>query len=933
VTFTPKDEGMYLLKGSTRDDKGHEIQAEDSLYVEGGPYYVGGREQAFEVTLDQRKYKVGNTARALIRSSKAGIACLVTIEADKVLWSKVVNLDKTSTELLLPVVAAYAPNAFVTVTAIKDKTYLESSVRLTIDDERKRLQIAITPDKAQHQPGDRATYTVHTTDAYGHPVAADVSVAVVDESIYAIREDPTNPEEAFYPMRQDSVQTAYSFPEIYLDGGDKGGHVPIRKKFRDTAYWSPNVRTDVSGNAQVTVTLPDNLTQWRTTCVGVSDVTQVGLGKCDIRSSKPLMVRIEAPQFVTVGDELKFQAIVQNNTGRDASVHLRMEGSDLDIAGEHIQTLQIGAGQSQSGEWAMKASRAVPGKLTARAWIDGGESDGVEQMVPVNPGGMIVQERKAGIAKGLGKQTVFVYPGADRNYGRLVVTVTPTIAQAMFQSLDELIGYPYGCTEQTMSRFLPAVLVQKALKGAASPRPDLTARIPRIVTESLSRLKRMQHADGAWGWWEYDEADPFMTAYVLDGLYRAKQAGYKPNQFLIDKAVKWADKYLDTPLWKPEPGVKGEWMDYRAAEDRRSRLYLGLAIAEQGDKVGAAKALKAYNPNKADTLETAYAAILFRQIGDSRAEAAYRRLLGLAKIEGDMASWRRGDWFWSDIEPTAVALTAFAERNPQDPIVPQAVRYLMRSRQGDWWYTTRDTAFALIGISVYLQSTAELSNPQSVEVKVNGRPVAKLNFAANAPIGPESRIEVPMSQLNSGENTIEVSNGGGVSYFGVDLRQAVAPDGAKIVGNDSGLQVERSIYKMEARHQENGALRLLPSAAPVTQVSSGDVLECQVSITSDRPREFVMVEVPIPSNCRVSDTDEPLADASWDNWWARTVIRDDRVTFFIRSLPQGKTDMPLTFTMRAEADGSASAGPATAGNMYDPAQFSHSAAMLFQVRK
>ena len=101
----------------------------------------------------------------------------------------------------------------------------------------------MTPDKPDYLPGETALLTVKTTDSAGHPVPADLSVGVVDESIYAINPDTTNIRAAFYPMRQNEVRTNYSFEEIYLDGGDKaGGNIPVRTKFLDTADWQPTSR-------------------------------------------------------------------------------------------------------------------------------------------------------------------------------------------------------------------------------------------------------------------------------------------------------------------------------------------------------------------------------------------------------------------------------------------------------------------------------------------------------------------------------------------------------------------------------------------------------------------------------------------------------------------------------------------------------------------
>ncbi len=47
---------------------------------------------------------------------------------------------------------------------------------------------------------------------------------------------------------------------------------------------------------------------------------------------------------------------------------------------------------------------------------------------------------------------------------RLEVRYSPTLAGAMVDALPYLADYPYGCTEQTLNRFLPAVLTQQTLQ-------------------------------------------------------------------------------------------------------------------------------------------------------------------------------------------------------------------------------------------------------------------------------------------------------------------------------------------------------------------------------------------------------------------------------------------------------------------------------------
>ena len=122
--------------------------------------------------------------------------------------------------------------------------------------------------------------------------------------------------------------------------------------------------------------------------------------------------------------------------------------------------------------------------------------------------------------------------------------VAPSIAGSLFSALSYLTSYPYGCTEQTMSSFLPNLVVADTLKklnlsGMVSP-ADLQAKI----NAGLDRLNDLKHDDGGWGWWKEDNSRVFMTAYVVSGLAQAKAAGYAKAGDNLGGGVAYLQKQL-----------------------------------------------------------------------------------------------------------------------------------------------------------------------------------------------------------------------------------------------------------------------------------------------------------------------------------------------------------------------------------------------------
>src|SRR5690606_37897277 len=152
----------------------------------------------------------------------------------------------------------------------------------------------------------------------------------------------------------------------------------------------------------------------------------------------------------------------------------------------------------------------------------------------------------SGRVEGTGVVSSFDLP-AERADGttEVIVQVAPNLALTMLDALPYLIEFPYGCTEQTLSRFLPAVVVKHTLTelgldpalvaarsfggitpGAAEHVMRETkaslAQLDEVVARGLERLAAMQLTSGGWGWWANSREDLFMSGYAVFGLSLAR---------------------------------------------------------------------------------------------------------------------------------------------------------------------------------------------------------------------------------------------------------------------------------------------------------------------------------------------------------------------------------------------------------------------------
>ena len=126
--------------------------------------------------------------------------------------------------------------------------------------------------------------------------------------------------EAEMPMAAASSCVAFVSRAHLLKSPVEEPAVQVRSDFRSTVAWQPDVVTDKDGKATVKITYPDSLTGWKATARAVSEGNQFGIANAATRTKQQLIVRLEAPRFLLVGDEVVVSAVVNNNTDHELTV-------------------------------------------------------------------------------------------------------------------------------------------------------------------------------------------------------------------------------------------------------------------------------------------------------------------------------------------------------------------------------------------------------------------------------------------------------------------------------------------------------------------------------------------------------------------------------------------------------------------------------------
>src|SRR5215475_13008195 len=407
--------GSIRIK-TTVEDKGKRIPS-DAGYIYGADRNDRWADWAYQdsgsikLIPDKKSYQPNETAHvlAMLPADKAHL--LVTTEMASVMSHRRVDAKGRAVMIDVKIEDRFVPNVYLSVAYVKDGEMFESSKSLNVPARSKFLNLEIIPDKKEYKPRDPASYTVVARNGDGTPAAGvELSLGVVDEAIYSVKPDSAGDiRRAFYGTRYNSVEThfstAYNFTGYsdskkmelaankrsyqLADFKNEGQLVEpkVRKDFKDTAFWKPDVVTGGDGKATVKFDLPENLTTWRATARAVTGDLRVGSIVSRVLSRKDLILRLEIPRFMTEGDTVTVSGIVHNYLNSDKATQIKLDVAGANLLDAAQQTVTVSKDGEQRIDWRITTSQLGEATLTATAKTNE-ESDGVQLKLPVVPQGL-----------------------------------------------------------------------------------------------------------------------------------------------------------------------------------------------------------------------------------------------------------------------------------------------------------------------------------------------------------------------------------------------------------------------------------------------------------------------------------------------------------------------------------------------------------------
>lgn len=911
--FIPTISGMYEVRIAP-EQGGNYVSKEFYAYGMGDTDYTSfevSREGQVLIETDKDTYAPGDKARVLLKAPFDGFL-LVTLERGNVMDYRYVRTQDKAASLSFVITEQHLPNVYVSATAIRKTrqddlplTVAHGYAPLIVEEKNNKLDLSI------RAVDDSRSQTQQTIDIKTRP-NAEVTVAVVDEGILLITDYTTpDPYGYFYQKRALEVNPfdlyAWLYPELEAErssfGGGEGYDLGKRinplanKRVRLVSLWSGILKADTRGNCSFTADIPSFSGSLRVMAVAYKD-HQFASAEHSIRVADPMVISTALPRFLSPGDQVDMPVMVSNTTDKKAkaAVSVALNGP-LGSSDKMEAQLEIPANSEEQALFKIAAEQAIgQGKVTVdiRAF---GETFSEEVQISVRPAAGLQKLTGSGAVNGGETKTFSVetdfLPATTSSY--LILSKSPVVE--FTKNLTKLIGYPYGCIEQTVSRAFPLLYYQDLAVLLDQDKKNIGYNPGYLVQEAIRKIYSMQRYDGGILFWPGgDRVSWWGTIYAAHFLTEAWKSGFSVDPKILDQMLKYMnaqakDKETEEYYYRDASGNY-----FHKKMPKREIFYSIYVLALNGSQN--ISLMNHYKPlSEQLTDDSQYLlACAYLLTGD---EASYRQLVpaGMSRNQSQQAF---SGSFYSHTRDLAIILSTLLDVDSDNPQIPVFSRALSQQLKQQRWLSTQESSFALCALGK-LSGQARRSTVQA-RVTIDGSEADRF----------DGKDLIIRSDLNNKQVTIDATEKG-ILYYSYEV-EGISASG-RFTEEDNYLEARRAFFTRTGTPVTNLAFEQNNLVVVRVSIRSTllDIVE-NVAITDILPACF--------------EIENPRLQAERELSWIKNRsypdyldIRDDRLSIFTTATKEWKH---FYYLVRVVSKGEYRMGPVGADAMYNGEYHSYS---------
>jgi len=580
----PVGQGRYRLELMDRAGK---ERLTVYRFVAGNPVTGGGnRPDLVRLALDKKRYRAGEVARLTIVPPYPGEADLVLAGTGVEQVRSLTLAPEETTTVEIPVQKEWGSGIYLLVSAYHPVRSggVERAVGLVwldIDPVEYRLDVTISgPEEVR--PGREITVPVRVT---GSDAGKQVflTLAAVDEAVLDLTGFQTpDPLAWFFGKKRLGVEIRDLYgrlirsvqgPDLVARTGSGEDEAPglrgsPKSGVRIVSLFSGPVRTDGQGRVGIPLELPGFTGRLRLMAVAWSG-ERLGSTSRDLLVRDPVVLSPSLPRFLARDDKAFVRVLLDNMAGPPGRYTLQWSGRGAVGVESAEKSLLLQQGERGVVDFPVTGKAIGQGEVDLVLQGPGGYRGG--GTYPLHVRGRSLQ-RLTRTYRELAPNQVFrldrsvvqeLYPES----ARVLVNVSSSVAVDVPGLLEQLERYPYGCLEQLTSRALP-LLYANELAQRYGTRLDGT--LSERLAQAIDLILMKQKSTGAFGLWDgLGDDEPWLSAYAMDFLTRAREKGYWVPEFFFLRGLDWMERYLDRPL---SPG----------RQTLSSRIYMTWVLARNG---------------------------------------------------------------------------------------------------------------------------------------------------------------------------------------------------------------------------------------------------------------------------------------------------------------------------------------------------------------
>ncbi len=587
------------------------------------------------VAIDKQRYLPGEKIKVHITPKFSG-PLMVSLANHRILETKeIMATEDTPVTLTFETKASWGSSLYLLASAFRAQSKTLGATRaigvahIAIEDPQKIIQLTLNhPTRITASD----TLTVEVTAANAATKQTYLTLSAVDKGILQLTHytDP-DPATYFYGQKMlgieirdvyaDLIKAIGAHAEFDVGAGDDDLAAAltdsvVSNKRKVVALLSDVITFDKQGKATVTMDIPEGFQGTLVLTAVAWRADAVGSHTAEVLVKDPISTELYMPRFLTKGDQSKitlrssFDATVtpgsyllklRTKGGVAISpqeIHYTVEGNKSQ---SFLRTLDLHATGSKEGEISLEVFHKRK-QVSRRSW-----KIGIKDAYPST------YLRKLGTLDGNMplEPSHISDPSQWKTVRRVRLTLSGTPLLPTDSLTQELIDYQGRCAEQTTSRAFPWL---------ESQTPERKALLQRAI----DRLTTIQRINGGFGLWSNSQVDPWVTAYALDLLTRAKAKGYSVPQKNINQGLAWLEQHLD------------RWSNQRAKQEadayalyllaRNNRILLSeihYHATNQKSLIRSAQAWGQLGAALSSLGETQQARVLFERAKQALGESSY----------------------------------------------------------------------------------------------------------------------------------------------------------------------------------------------------------------------------------------------------------------------------------------------------------------------